>query len=106
MSNGSENGDKPAIQPDISPKRKTKFNYREVAVAITILIIVVVAAVLLAVGFRNNYELDLERATAEAENLKAEYSSKLVELADVVKKIDKREKEVTARETKVSADDE
>ena len=103
MSNGSENSNKPTIQPDVSPKRKAKFNYREVGAAITILIIVVVAAILLAVGLRNNYERDLERATAEAENLKTEYATKLTELANAAKKLDEREKEVATRETKVSA---
>ena len=95
MSKGSGTSNKPPIQPNVSPKQKDSFSYREAGVAITVVIIVLVAAILLTVGFRNNYEQDLEKATTEATSAKAEFEAKINDLA-------KREQEFTARETELN----
>ena len=101
---------KPPVKTDVSPKRKEKFNYREAAVAIAIIIIVVTGTLLLTVGFRNNYERDLEKATDEANATKAEFTTKLSELAttaaDRQKELDTREAKLNTREKALEAREE
>jgi peptidoglycan hydrolase CwlO-like protein len=102
MSKGSGTSNKPPIQPNVSPKQKDSFSYREAGVAIAMVIFVIIAAILLTVGFRNNYEKDLEKATAEAANTKAELEAKINDLIERDQELTARETELNLREAKLS----
>ena len=103
MSKGSSVSNKPSVQPNLSPKRKTKFNSREALAALVLVIIVLLGAIFLAGGFSNLREEGLAKEKAAVEALKEEYNSKLAEFAKLAEKQAKREEELDKRESVVAA---
>ncbi|MBR5389505.1 hypothetical protein IK146_03030 [Candidatus Saccharibacteria bacterium] len=103
MSKGSSVSNKPSVQPDLSPKRKTKFNSHEAFVAFVLVVLVVLAAIFLAGGFSNLREEGLAKEKAEVEALKEECNNKLAEFTKLAKKQAEREEELDKRESAVAA---
>ncbi len=102
MSKSSGISNKPPVKLDVSPKKgKSKYSYREAGVAIAIIIILLAVYALAAAGFNSKGERDLQNALVETAELKAEYETKIDELAEAAKKLAKREGEVTTREDRV-----